>query len=347
MAHPEPMSFKFKYLNEQGQEEGFLSKKGHFDGETLVLDETAIPGTAIIEVDNRGNRMILTIAQKEEKPAAIAFAITSGSVKLLKEALGVARSAAWANLHREELIKKGRGHEYRDVACPQCGATIDLTGFRDSPQVSCQFCHTISTSGAISKEESQYRICDECGMFSKPRQFTIFYFYFLLVAYGWSSRTTWRCPACMRGEAWKMLFGNLIFVLGVPVAIVQLIRAYGGTDVGALYKGLDTANLKARKGDMEAAIADYRKILEQNPHAAGVKYNIGLAFAQHNQPEPAATTLDAALNDCCNYQPAANVLAHCYESLGATDNLAALRAEWGSDDDELDDDASPVAAIDE
>jgi len=30
----------------------------------------------------------------------------------------------------------------------------------------------------------------------------------------------------MRGEAWKMFFGNLIFLLGVPVARIQLFRSY-------------------------------------------------------------------------------------------------------------------------
>ena len=84
---------------------------------------------------------------------------------------------------------------------------------------------------------------------------------------------------------------------------------------------------------MEGAISDYRRILEQNPQSAGVKYNIGLAFAQQKQMDPAAKTLDAALNDCCNYRPAATLLAHCYGQLGDEQKLADLKAEWGADDD--------------
>lgn len=332
------MSFKFKFLDDQGNETGFFSKKGSFDGDTLQLDTTAIPANAIYEVDNRGNRMVVVEAEDVENPSTYVFAVTSGSVESLKQSLGVARSAAAAIRRHEELTKEGRGHEYREVVCPHCDATNDLTGFRESPQIDCQYCHSVSSIDGSTSEEKQYRLCDECGRYSKPRQFTIFYFYFLLVVYGWSSRSTWRCPGCMRGEAWKMFFGNLIFILGVPVAIVQLIRAYGGTDLTSMYKGLDGANLKARGGKIEAAVAGYRKILEQHPNAAGIKYNVGLAFVEQNQLDAATTTLEAALDDCANYEPAANLLAHCYTELGDTQKLDALKAEWGATDDENDED---------
>ena len=340
------LAFKFKYLNEREQQIGFLSTKGSFDGSHLHLGATAIPANAIIQVDNRENRVVLSVAQNEGSPATILLTVTSGSVVALKAALGKVRSAAWAAAHRDELKSQGREHEFRVVECPHCKATIDLSGFRESPQVSCNFCFSISTLQAPLAEESQYRLCDECGMYSKPRKFTIFYFYFLLVVYGWTSRTTWRCPACMRGDAWKMLFGNLIFILGVPTAIIQLIRAYGGADLKAMYRGLDSANLKARKGDLASAVSEYRRILESHPHAAGVKYNVGLAMVQQNYMDAAAKTLDAALNDCCNYQPVAQLLAHCYSQLSEPGKLAALKAEWGTpneghspDEPEVDDTA--------
>lgn len=137
----------------------------------------------------------------------------------------------------------------------------------------------------------------------------------------------------MRGEAWKMLFGNLLFLVGVPVAIAQLFRAYGGTDVGGKYAGLDTANVKARSGKFQQAIADYRKILDKQPVAAGVKYNIALAFLQREDWEGAAQMLEFALADCANYGPAAHSLAACYERLGEQEKLADLKLQWGGTDD--------------
>ena len=331
------MNFKFKWIDNNGQPQGFLSKKGTFDGETLKLDDVELPVVVIVDVDFRTNFMFLSIAQVNAEPASCAFQVTSGKPEDIRAALGVARSAVWAELNRKSLEEKGEGHRFHSEKCRYCDATVDLTGHAPSPQVHCNFCHTISTLDEQRKGEKEFRLCDECGMYSKPRLFTIFYFYFLLVVYGWRSRQTWRCPGCMRGEAWKMLFGNLIFVLGVPVAMVQLFRAYGGTDIGGLYSGLDSANIKARKGDLTGAIKDYRKILEKFPASAGVKFNTGLALLNQQNFEGAAKMFEASLADCSNYTPAARGLFACYDQLGWTEELADLKAEWGIEEqtDEL------------
>lgn len=346
------MDFKFKWVDDEGHETGFVSKKGRFDGENIDLEGTVIPVAAFGDVDVRGNRMILTTVGENDEPVFLVFAVTGGSAAKLKQSIGLARSAVWAHMHREELEKEGRGGEYYEATCPHCHATLDLTGFPVTPQVSCDFCHAIATlpdaAGAAEapgalRAEKDHRLCEECGMYSKPRKFTIFYFYFLIAVYGWSSRETWRCPACMRPEAWKMLFGNLLFLLGVPVALVQLFRAYGGTDVGTLFPGLDAANLKARKGNLQGAIADYQKILQKQPVSGGVKYNIGLAFLHDNDVDSAARSFEFALGDCANYQPAAAALLGCYDQLGETDNLEALKKQWNVEEEEATADGSVSA----
>jgi tetratricopeptide (TPR) repeat protein len=166
-------------------------------------------------------------------------------------------------------------------------------------------------------------------MYSQPTKFTIFYFYFLLVVYGWWSKQTWRCKGCMRGEAWKMFFGNLLFVLGVPVAIVQLLRCYSGSVVGGVFRGLDAANLKARKGDVVGALTGYKAILERVPHSAGIKYNLALALLQQGDERRAAETFELALTDCVNYAPAYRVLSGLYAKLGDQARLKELQEMWG------------------
>lgn len=330
--------FKFKWIDNNGNEQGFFSKKGHFDGEDLCLDDTTLPAAALLDLDIRGKRMIFSCLGESNEPVYVVVAITKGSPKALKQQIGVARSAAWANFRKEELQKEGRGHEFRAVECPHCTATIDLTGFPQTPQISCEFCHALGTIPQQMAEpirgEKDYRLCDECGMYSKPLKFTIFYFYFLLVVYGYWQKETWRCPGCMRGEAWKMLFGNLIFIVGVPVALVQLFRSYGGSSLGSLYPGLDSANLKARSGKLNQAIESYQKIVSNHPVSAGVKYNIGLALLNDNSPEKAAKMFEFALTDCANYRPAASMLAGCYESLNDTGNLQVLQKQWGTVEEE-------------
>ena len=132
-----------------------------------------------------------------------------------------------------------------------------------------------------------------------------------------------------------MLLGNLPFLLGVPVAIVQLFRCYGGKITGSVLADLDTANLKARKGDMLAALQGYQKVLERVPFAAGVKYNLALALLQQEDYERAAESLELVLVDCANYSPAYHALVGCYVQLGEEAKLKELRRVWGEDDEDV------------
>jgi hypothetical protein len=327
----EPVQFKFKWLNEQGQETGFLRKRGEFKNDTLYLDKVKLPAAALVQVVYRDARMGLTVLNQSGAPQGLAISVSGGiSTRDLKKRIDIARSASWARLHREALEKKGEGHVYREETCPECHATLILSRMPHTPQLYCQFCNTLMTVDdpkAVPAGERPLRLCDSCGMFSRPRKFTVFYFYFLLVVYGWRQQITWRCPACMRGDAWKMLFGNLLFVLGVPVAIAQLIRSYGGDIAGGPFSGLDTANIKARKGDFAGAIAKYRAILANVRHSAGIKYNIGLGLLKE-QPQLAAESFEGALQDCANYQPAFQALLRCYQTLGEQRKLQALKQMW-------------------
>ena len=338
------LRFKFRWLDEQGNETGFLRKHGSFDGETLVLDDAGIPAAVILQAETVEQRMVISVLSEDDQPATVAISLANVGAKELKSSIDIARSATWAGFEKERLEEEGRGHAYRDELCTQCGATLILTDMPRTPQLFCHFCDSLTTfehDGQVLPGEHNYKICEECGMFSKPRKFTIFYFYFLLVVYGFSKRTTWRCPACMRGDAWKMFFGNLLFVVGVPVAIVQLIRSYGGSIITGPAAGLDSANLKARKHDILGALKLYRAILDRVPHVAGVKYNVGLALWEQNETSRAAESFRLALDDCGNYVPAFHALAACYEELGEKEKLAELNAMWGTDeedDEELDED---------
>lgn len=333
-----PLGFKFRYLNEQGQETGFFRKNGSFNGEDLQLDDVEIPVAAIIHVEVRENRMAITVMTEDGSPTGVAIGVSGVATADLQKVINASRSATWAEHHQQKLIEEGRGHEFRVEECPICRATIILSGMPPSPQLYCNFCEslvTVESPQLAPADETGYKLCDECGMFSKPRKYTIFYFYFLLVVYGFSQRTVWRCPGCMRSEAWKMLLGNLLFVIGIIPSIIQLIRSYGGS-VSGPFAGLDDANIRARKGRVAEALKGYEGIMERVPYCAGVKYNIGLGLLQQNDYERASQTFELALDDCANYAPAYGALVHCYESLGEDAKLADLRHQW---DDAQEDDA--------
>lgn len=330
----EPYRFKFQFVNSDGQPEGLFRTKGAFDGGELQLGDAAFPAAAIVHSEAREDKLLLAVATSEPKPVALVLKATRGVVERLKRELDVARSRFWAEANRKLLREQGREHTYRERECPGCHATIVLTGFPETPQVYCGFCKAlISGAGDEALAEASHRLCDECGLFSAPRKFTIFYFYFLLIVYGFSQRITWRCPACMRGEAWKMFFGNLIFVLGVPVAVAQLVRAYGSSRVGR-YTGLDKANILARKGEAMRALELYQQIAARVDPCVGVKFNSGMALIEAGKLDEASAMLEMAMADCANYGPAYGALTHCYTRTGQDHKLLALQKVWGDDEEE-------------
>lgn len=346
----EPFAFKFHWINEQGNVAGMFRKRGRFDGETLILEKTEIPAAAIVQSVVRDNRVILAIHTHDEQRPIVPLLFQPSSKQVtneLKSRLDVARSRTWARQHREMLGKKGVEHTYRDAVCPVCGATLVLSDMPRSPQLYCHFCDSLTTIDPAArpvKDEREFKLCEECGMYSRPRKFTVFYFYFLVVFYGWWSKPTWRCPGCMRGEAWQMLLGNFLFVLGLPVAIAQLVRCYGSDVVAGPFKGLDTGNLLAKKGDPVGALRLYRGILERVPHSAGVKYNLGMALLTQGDKQRAAEAFELALEDCSNYVPAYQRLKALYEELGQAEQLAELERIWSVDEEDEQDQATTTEA---
>ena len=329
-----PIRFKFRWLDEQGNVTGlFRSKKGAFDGQELVLDDLTLPVANIISLEIHEERLAVAFVDGDAADSKM-FHIYKVPAVDLKRAIDAVRSAAWAEITRERMVSEGRGDAFRTEICTQCNATIDLSDMPDTPQVYCVFCSSLMTTGPGGMpDEHELGLCEECGMFSNPKRFTIFYFYFLVVVWGFTSRVTHRCAACMRGTAWKMLLGNLPFLLGVPVAIVQLFRCYGGKLTGNVMADLDAANLKARKGDMLAALQGYQKVLDQVPFSAGVKYNLAMALLQQNEIQRAADALELVVTDCVNYAPAYFPLSQCYEHLGEEAKLKELRRIWGDAND--------------
>jgi hypothetical protein len=327
------LRFKFKFLNGQGEEEGFLSKKGVFDGRTLRLGSDEVPVEAVLRAQQRFNRLLLEVAA-EKGTAGIALAVTSGDAGRIAGALNRRSSARWSELRIKALQEAGKGSTYRSVTCPACTCTVDVTGFARAPQVHCPYCDAIGTIDEPRPAgEAKLRCCEQCNYYAMPRPFTSFYFYFLLVIYGWRYQKKYMCHTCMRSEAWKMLFANLIFVLGVPIAIGQIIRAYKGGDLGARgFVGLDGANSLAKRRQSGAAVERYLRIANDLPAAAGVHFNRGLALVAAEEWSEAASALEASLADCANFAPAAEALLHCYQQSGQTAKADRLKAQWAPDE---------------
>lgn len=341
------IDFKYKLLDADGKQTGLRSLSGSVDDKQLVLDGEAVPLVAVRGALRRFDRLVIQLLQEGGEVAALAIAVTGGKPRRVAEEINRNASQRLADRRRELVAKQGRS--FSATECPQCGATVETTGFATGPQLYCNYCDSLSTFGPDAPaHEQRYRICDECGLYACPRAFTLFYFYFLLFVYGYSYRRTHCCHTCMRPQAWKMLGANLLFVLGVPVALAQLVRSYRGGG-GWDFTGLDQANAAAKRGNLGVAVPAYEAVIRRLPAAAGVHYNLGLAQMGKGQWEPAIASLEASLRDCPTYAPAAKALAQCYQVAGREDALQALLARWGADAvaDDGSDDAARAASADD
>ena len=52
------VTFKFKWVDAEGRDIGVFSKRGSFDGEWLVLDDSEVPGDSILQAARRMDRLV-------------------------------------------------------------------------------------------------------------------------------------------------------------------------------------------------------------------------------------------------------------------------------------------------
>lgn len=345
----EPKKFKFRWVDANGNETGFFSsKKASFDGETLKLDDVEFPVDAILSMAVRDKYIAMVLpphagedGESDGQPQHFTIAVYGTNAKTLKQMIDGARTDVFAEQERKDLQEKGLSSQYRDTKCPFCAATVSLSRLPETAQCYCQYCETLFTVGESAfgeseglsrKQERKHRICEECNMYSQPRKFTIFYFIFLLYFISWSHRPTWRCPGCMRWDAWKMLFGNIFGFIGIPVAIVQLFRSYASKTTPGPLRGLDDANILANKGKIDKALDRYDRLMDNVPVNAGLKYNIGSGLLTKGDIPSAETMFELSLDDCANYFPSVRGLMYCYASQEKDAELKQLQKLHGWDD---------------
>ena len=327
----EPIRFKFKWLDDEGNTTSLLRKSASYDGRVLQLDDTLIPVDAIAGVQVRWDRIYLLLRTESGDWVKPGFAVSGRSLKEIQHALIAQCRETLIRRERQRLMEQGDLPSLREQECHYCRATILLSGLPETPQVYCEVCDSLFTTDAPAEQlslEKQYRICDECGMYSHPRRFTIFYFYFLVVIYGIWNKTTVRCPACMRGESWKMLLGNMPGLIGLPFSVVQLYRSYSTRSIQGPMRGLDDANIRLKKDKIDQALDDYEKLMDAQPINAGIKYNIGTGLVQQQEFQHAQQAFEMSLDDCGNYWPALQGLLATLEQQGKTVEIEAVRKLW-------------------
>jgi hypothetical protein len=312
------LDFKFRFVK-GGRATGFLAKKGNVSTSGLMLDEDRVPWEAIADTDSRDNRIIIAfdpawrtpprLSQQLLQGAAVALEVTSGSgAEGVERAIDRHASRHEVAAHKAELEARGEGDKFRSVVCPSCQAQVDLSGLHEGRYVYCRFCTSLFDARSRKAADGEgYRLCGECEMFDRVQGYTEFYFYFLLVVYGFRYQRRHLCDACAGKLFWKVFALNAIFVLGVPSALWLKAKSMRGKPEA--FKSLARANTLARKGRHKEADAAFAEISRTFPDHPGVLYNQALGHLLGNDARGGARLIEKCLESCPNYGPALSLVA--------------------------------------
>lgn len=312
--HSQETAFKFTFV-QGGRAASVFAKDGVVLPEGLMLDGMQLAIRAVTDTDTRGRRVVLTLdGTQYVDPGLLAFAddgflvleVRSPAARDIEVAIDVFASHLEAQQRYAALQAAGRAEAFRSLPCGFCGATIDLSELPQSEYHYCRFCNTLHHySGQIAHSDA-YRICDECDMFDRNQSYTEFYFYFLLVVYGFSHSSRHMCDNCARKLFWKVFLINFVFVLGVPSAIWVRIKSSVGRDP-PLAKLAD-ANALALAGKTQAARQAFAALLMTLPNHPGLITNEARGYIEAGDAATAFQMLQAALHACPSYVPARDLM---------------------------------------
>jgi hypothetical protein len=80
------LAFKYKELNNTGEEIGFFSSPGEVTDDEIRFGKNAIPLAAVLFVIRNQNRLVLGVATEHE-PIHMPFVVTTGSAAQIKQVI--------------------------------------------------------------------------------------------------------------------------------------------------------------------------------------------------------------------------------------------------------------------
>lgn len=319
------MLFRYRHV-QGGKQRGFLASDGEVTETHLFLEGTPLALSDLVAVQVREKQIAFVLDPAADLPEGLEERLEEGGILCLQVSRGDPReierrvdrvvSAAWAEKKRAELESLGRGASFRAMICPECQATVEFSNVPETPLVCCNYCGSIlDREGERSRtSRGTHRLCEDCGLYDRVHEYTEFYFYFLVVFYGWSSRTRSLCPNCAGRLFWKVLAWNFFFLIGIPPALSIQFKRW--TLPEEEYPGLTEANARALRGELERAAELYKSadlFLYQDP---GLTYNLGRCRFQHGDVEGAFEAFQRSLESCSNYVPTLGILSEIQEVVG-------------------------------
>ena len=304
---PYPVAFKYRPVT-AGRAAGFTTKKGMLFEERLVLDKESMAIEEITSTTVRDSRLFVVRGQES-------LVIEVYGIKALRLEKLIDRLASQREVERvkRELEARGESNKFRAITCPCCGAAINLSGYSRTRYAYCRFCESILDADGRNVVTSGilYKHCDECQSFDRIKAYTEFYFYFLLVVYGFRYQRRFICGRCANRLFVKTFLINLLFLLGIVPAIAIKIKSHIGRD--ERFRGLPKANALALRGRHQEADMLYANILRAHDEHPGILLNQAMGHLRGGDVPGAVSQMERSLAACSNYEPTVRTLSKLAE----------------------------------
>lgn len=317
---PNEIHFQFRFVK-NGDAAGFGAKKGVARENGLTLGQWELPLERISATVSRDKRLVLVVdaagldekLAKEIQDGVLVLEIYKWNAELLKNWIDERISRRLADEKKRELNHLGQSDQFRAETCPNCRATIEVSGQTKASYLYCGYCESTFRAAQSGGWESSPEAkgakagqCEDCGFWGRIKGYTEFYFYFLVYIYGWRSKRLFICDSCADRIFWKNAAINFPFVLGTPSALILKTRAVSGRD--ANWKKLAKANKMARKSNASGAAFVYEELLQTWPEHPGLLFDLALARTLAGEIDTARNFAQRALKSCPNYEPAQRII---------------------------------------
>ncbi|PKK88650.1 MAG: hypothetical protein CVV64_17830 [Candidatus Wallbacteria bacterium HGW-Wallbacteria-1] len=318
------LKFKFNFIDANGNTRFFLTKHGKLNDKSLELHEWNIDLSHIADTATRDNRLIIQLG-REFRPApglqdylldgcALVAEIYGADARELEKNIDRVSSKTDAAKVQAALEQEGRGDQFKVCKCSNCKATVNISELPESEFIYCRYCESVLTlAGKVVTNGDQYRLCEECGMFSRVQNYTEFYFYFLLVVYGYSYKKRFMCDNCAGSMFWKMLLYNFLFIIGIIPTMAVLYKSLVGRD-SALAE-LGKANTLAAKGRFTEADQKFRNLRGKLSSHPGILYNMSMGHFRGNDGTFGGKLLLESMKSCSNFLPTMELIQRIQKSL--------------------------------
>lgn len=302
--------FRYKFVDHEGNETGFRYKKGYVDRKEVALDYMTIPHTSIQETVVIGDRLIMAINYDSSLhkdlfdkmyDRKLALTIKNAKPVDVKREIDIVVSRLHIKRRKQELQHQGEPNLFRATKCPRCNCAIDLSNFERTPYTYCPYCEVIfaTKSKRLVDDSLTHSICPECKTYGEVRGHLDFFFYFVIIAYGYRYETKYMCPTCASKMANRLFFINLLFVLGLFPTLYTKIRSLwmmGGSELNRV------RNLSL-SGQYAKAAPIYKQLYETQRAHPAILMNQAIGHLYGNDTEQGIKLLERSLKACANYLP--------------------------------------------